>query len=119
MASLLARAMDAPDERREFSNGRLDVVALDGHQVGLFSLEPGWRWSRSVAPLAGTATCQVPHLGYVVSGRLHVLMDDGSEGEAGSGDAFWIAPGHDAWVVGDQTAVLVDVRGAGDYAKAH
>jgi hypothetical protein len=91
METLLAHSLDRPDERMEFADGRR---------------------SRSVAPLAGTDSCPAPHLGYVVSGRLHVRMDDGSQGEAGPGDAFWIAPGHDAWVVGDEPVVLVDVEGA-------
>jgi quercetin dioxygenase-like cupin family protein len=91
METLLAHSLDRPDERMEFADGR---------------------WSRSVAPLAGTDSWPAPHLGYVVSGRLHVRMDDGSQGEAGPGDAFWIAPGHDAWVVGDEPVVLVDVEGA-------
>lgn len=119
MASLLARPMDVPDERREFDRGRLDVVGLQDRQVGLFTLEPGWRWSVSVSPVVGTASCQASHLGYVVSGRLHVLMDDGEEGEAGPGDAYWIAPGHDAWVAGADTAVIVDVLGAAGYAAPH
>jgi hypothetical protein len=112
METLLAHSLDHPDERMEFADGRLDIVRLGDRHVGRLTLEPGWRWSRSVAPLAGTDSCPAPHLGYVVSGRLHVRMDDGSQGEAGPGDAFWIAPGHDAWVVGDEPVVLVDVEGA-------
>jgi hypothetical protein len=56
----------------------------------------GWRWSDHVKPIAGTSSCEVAHTGYVIAGRLRVVMDDGSEGEAGPGDAFVIPPGHDA-----------------------
>jgi quercetin dioxygenase-like cupin family protein len=115
MAPLLARSLDSPDERREFASGRLDVVQLGDRHVGRFTLEPGWRWSRSVAPVVGTDSCGAAHLGYVVSGRLHVRMNDGTEGEAGPGDAYWIAPGHDAWVAGDEPAVVIDVEGAAAY----
>lgn len=117
MDPLLARGLDRPDERREFPDGRIDVVAIGDRHVGRLTLEPGWRWSESVGPMVGTQSCRAPHFGYVVSGRLHVAMDDGTAGEAGTGDAYWIAPGHDAWVVGDETTVILDVEGAERYAN--
>ena len=76
--------------------------------VGRAKLEPGWRWSNDVKPIAGTTSCQVHHKGYVVSGRLHVVMDDGTEADLGPGDAHEVPPGHDAWVVGDEPYVGVD-----------
>lgn len=115
---LLARPMDAPDERREFPGGQLDVVEVAGRHVGRFTLRPGWRWTESVAPMTGEASCGHAHLGYLVSGRLHVRMIDGTEGEAAAGDAYWIAPGHDAWVVGETPAVVLDVEGAATYGDA-
>ena len=114
--ALAARSLDDPDDRREFPSGRLDVVTVAGRQVGRFTLQPGWRWSLSVGPTAGTASCAQPNLGYVVQGRLRVRAEDGTEGEAAAGDAYWIAPGHDAWVVGSEPAVFLDVAGAGDAA---
>jgi hypothetical protein len=113
---LATAALDTPDDRREFDGGRLDVVRLAGRALGRFTLEPGWRWSESVAPLVGTELCQASHFGYVVSGRMAVRMADGTEGVAGPGEAYRIAPGHDAWVVGDEPAVVLDVEGASGYA---
>jgi quercetin dioxygenase-like cupin family protein len=64
-----------------------------------------------------TDSCQAPHVQYHLSGRLHVVMDDGSEMEFGPGDVGSIPPGHDAWVVGDEPAVIIDISGMRDYAK--
>ncbi|WP_455354805.1 cupin domain-containing protein [Streptomyces sp. SYSU K217416] len=106
------------DESRDFPKGHLDVVSLPGMNFGVAKFEPGWRWSDSVRPLAGTDSCQFSHIGFVAEGRLHVLMDDGTEGEAGPGDLFVCSPGHDAWVVGDEAAVVYDMAGEiTDYAK--
>jgi quercetin dioxygenase-like cupin family protein len=118
MAALETKSLDAPDETRPFEKGKAEIVTLGGMTVGRAVLEPGWRWSEHVKPIAGTSSCEVAHTGYVVSGRLRVVMDDGSQGEAGPGDAFVIPPGHDAWTVGDETFVSVDFSGGmADYAK--
>jgi quercetin dioxygenase-like cupin family protein len=106
MAGLETKSLDSPDETRPFEKGKAELVTLGGVTVGRGVLEPGWRWSEHVKPIAGTDSCQVTHTGYVISGRLKVVMDDGSEGEAGPGDAYVIPAGHDAWVVGDQTFIL-------------
>lgn len=113
MLSLGAKPFDEPDEVREFPNGRLAIVRLGTVTAGRYEFHPGWRWTEHVAPMAGTATCQATHTGYVVSGRLHVVAADGTEGEASAGDVVVIAPGHDAWTVGDEPCVLVDFTGAG------
>jgi quercetin dioxygenase-like cupin family protein len=68
--------------------------------------------------LAKTESCQAPHLQYHVAGRLRVVMDDGQEMEFGPGDVSWLPPGHDAWVVGDEPAVVIDISGMGAYAKS-
>jgi ketosteroid isomerase-like protein len=82
------------------------------------TFEPGWRWSNDVAPIAGTTSCQTRHLGYVISGRMHVRADDGTETEVAAGDAFDLPAGHDAWVIGDEPCVMVDVSpDATAYAK--
>lgn len=111
------RSLDSPDETRRFDNGHVDVVKVGGVTIGRTTLEPGWRWSESVKPIAGTDSCLEPHTGYVLSGRLRVRMDDGTEGEAAAGDAVVIAPGHDAWVIGQETCVLLDFSGAEHYAR--
>ena len=118
MAKLESKSLDAPEEVRPFQDGtgRMDVVHLEGGPVGIGTFEPGWRWSAHVAPLAGTDSCQVGHLGYVVSGRMQVVMDDGTELVIGPGEACDIPPGHDAWTVGDEACVLVDFGGLQGYA---
>jgi class 3 adenylate cyclase len=91
-----------PDQVRKFPTGQLDLVTLDEVTIGRFRSRPGWRWSKDVAPISGTRSCQHRHLGYAISGSLHVRMEDGTELVIGPGDAYEIPPGHDAWVVGDE-----------------
>ena len=117
MENLEAKNFDSPDETRTFKRRRMDLVTMGGTTIGWGVFEPGWRWSESVKPIVGTDTCQVAHTGYVISGHMHVVMDDGNEGDAGPGDAFLIAPGHDAWIVGDKPCVFLDIQGAPQYAK--
>ena len=114
------KSFDAPDEVRPFEGkGQAEAVNIAGHTVGRATFEPGWRWSVNVKPIAQTDSCQVDHLGYCVSGRMRVTMDDGTQSEIGPGDAFHIAPGHDAEIVGDEACVMVDFGDFGDYAKRH
>lgn len=105
MAGLHVRAFDAPDETRTPDKTRVAVVDMAGTTAARLTLEPGWRWSECIKPVAGTETCQVRHVGVAQSGRIHVRCDDGTEGEIGPGDAYVIEPGHDAWVVGDEAFV--------------
>ena len=106
------------DEVREFPKGKLEISTIGGTMVGRATFQPGWRWSESVKPIVGTDSCQVPHNGYVVSGRIGIKMDDGTEFEAGPGDAYDIPPGHDGWVIGDEPYVGVDFSSAmSEYAK--
>jgi hypothetical protein len=110
--------LDTPDEARSFPKGEMTLVQLDGLIVARGVIQPGWKWSNDVKPLAGTDSCEVPHTGYVVSGRMHVQMDDGTEAEYGAGDVFVISPGHDGWVVGDEPYVALEWSGsAGEFAK--
>lgn len=115
--SIQGKNLASPEETREFDKGKMDVVTLDSVTVGRAVFEPGWKWSECVKPIAGTESCQVPHVGYVLSGRMHVRMDDGSEIEIGPDDAVVIPPGHDAWVLGDESCVMLDFSGADQYAK--
>ena len=115
--TLAAKNLETPDETREFNNGEMRVVNVEGATIGLATFKPGWQWSNDVKPIAGTDSCQAAHTGYVISGRIHVRMDDGREADAGPGDAVVIAPGHDAWVVGDEPCVMLDWSGSANYAK--
>ena len=101
-----------PDETKVTPKARLQLVVVDGFPLGLRTLEPGWKWSIHMRPLAKTLSCQVRHLGYVVSGRMGFLMDDGTELEVGPNDVFDVRPGHDTWTVGEYPAVFVDIMGA-------
>jgi hypothetical protein len=115
---LEVKNFDSPDETRPFEGkGKADVVNVGGQTIGRGTFEPGWRWSQNVKPIAGTDSCQVSHLGYVLSGRMRVFMDDGTEGIASAGDVCAIPPGHDAEVVGDEPCVMLDFGEFGDYAK--
>lgn len=96
-------------EMRSFDHGQLSTVTLDGVQIARAVFNPGWRWSVDVGPQVGTATCQARHAGIVLSGRFGVRMDDGTTVELGPGDAHVVRPGHDAWVIGDEQCVLVDI----------
>jgi hypothetical protein len=118
MASVEVKTFDSPDETRQFEGkGYADVVQVAGRPVGMGHFEPGWKWSENVKPIAGTDSCQVSHLGYVVSGRMVIHMDDGTDQELGPGDVCAIPPGHDAEVVGEEECVLVDFGEIEEYAK--
>lgn len=108
-----------PDEVRNFPKGHLELINIGGATVGRGVFEPGWRWSDSVKPIAGTKSCEAPHFQYQVSGTMKVLMDDGTELECKAGDVTLIPPGHDAWVVGNEPVIVIDFQGMVDYAKAH
>src|SRR5215469_7474416 len=116
MNSVILKLFDAPDELRSFEKGAFALVHLGGMTIGQAYYEPGWQWSTHVGPTAGTATCQVAHVGMVVSGRAAVQMDDGTMYELAAGDLFFIAPGHDSWVIGDEPYVSLHFVGAEAYA---
>jgi len=115
VAGIDLRAFDTPDEVREFEHGRFELVRIGGMVVGRATYQPGWRWSLHVGGSAD-ASCQVEHVGMVVSGRAAVLMDDGEERVMEPGQLFYVAPGHDSWVVGDEPYVSLHFLGAGEYA---
>lgn len=119
MAGITKGQFDRSEDIRPFADGkgRLAMLDLDGMAVGRSVFEPGWRWSDHVKPIVGTSSCQVAHAGYVVSGHLTIRMDDGSEENFDPGDVMVVAPGHDAWVVGQEPCVMLDWQGAINYAK--
>jgi len=113
-----AKSLDSPDETRTFDHGKMDIANIDEFTAGRVTLEPGWKWSEAVKPIAQTPSCQVQHTGYVVSGQMHVVHDDGSEQEIAAGDMYVLRPGHDAWIVGEETFVGVDFSsGMQQFAK--
>ncbi|MBA3420505.1 MAG: cupin domain-containing protein [Thermoleophilaceae bacterium] len=116
--ALRHKSFEEPDETRDFPHGRSEVLSIGGGEVGRLVFEPGWRWSNDVKPIAGTESCEAPHFQYHVSGRLAIRMDDGTEMIAQAGDVTSLPSGHDAWVVGNEPAVVVDWWGASNYAKS-
>lgn len=113
------KSLERPDETRIFPDGKMDVVTVGGVTFGRAVFMPGWKWSKSVKPIVKTESCLVPHTQYIISGRIMIRMDDGTEKEMGPGDAGVIPPGHDAWVVGNNPVVAIDVTGADHYAVPH
>ena len=112
-----AKSHDAPDETRTPSKTRVDVVRLEGFTIGRLTLEPGWRWSECIKPVAGTETCQVSHVGYAAAGRITVRLPDGTEQAISAGQSYTIPPGHDAWVEGNEPYVAIEVLSAEQFAK--
>ena len=102
---------DSPTEVRDFDKGRFEVYRVGPMTLGRATYEPGWKWSEHVKPIAGTDSCQAPHLLYCLSGKMKIVMTDGTEGVIGPGDFATIAPGHDAWTVGNEPCIAVDFGG--------
>ena len=119
MPGMVKKSLGSPEELRTFADGKgkLELVNMEAGPVGRATFEPGWKWSLHVKPIAKTDSCESAHLGYYVSGRMRVRMDDGQEDEFGPGDFAIIPPGHDAWIVGDEPCVVIDWQGFADYAR--
>ncbi len=111
------KTFNNPDEVREFPNGKLEIITIGDVTVGRAIFQPGWRWSKSLQPIAKTKSCEAPHFQYHVSGVLKIQMDDGTEYEARPGSISLLPSGHDAWVVGDEPVVVVDFQGMYNFAK--
>ena len=112
----ILKRFEAPDEVRVFPKGRFELVRIGGMTIGRATYQPGWKWSVHVGAALGQTSCMVEHVGMVVSGRAVAAMDDGRVIEMGAGELFYIPPGHDSWVVGDEPYVSLHFMGAEDYA---
>lgn len=112
MAKLEKRSFDAPDERRAPSKAEIATVKFGDRAFARVTYLPGFRWTTDMKPVAGTDLCQANHFTYVVSGRCHIVMADGTELDVGPGDIGPIPAGHDAWVLGDEPFVTIDMAGA-------
>jgi quercetin dioxygenase-like cupin family protein len=117
--AVVLKRFERPDEVREFEKGRFELVHIGGMTIGRASYEPGWKWSEHIGSALGETSCQVEHVGMVVSGSAAAAMDDGSIIETRAGDLFYIPPGHDSWVIGDEPYVSLHFMGADDYAAGH
>ena len=116
MDPTIVKRFDRPDEVRRFDKGIFETIHLGGMTLGRASYEPGWKWSLHVGAATGAKLCQVEHVGQVLAGRCIVQMADGREYELKAGDFFYVAPGHDSWVIGDEPYVSLHFLGAEKYA---
>ena len=117
MYEVILKQFDHPDEVRNFDKGKFELVHLGGMTIGRATYQPGWKWSEHIGKAMGAKSCQVEHVGLVVSGRATAAMDDGRIIEMKAGDLFFIAPGHDSWVVGNEPYVSLHFMGAEKYAQ--
>jgi quercetin dioxygenase-like cupin family protein len=116
MLDVILKRFDRPDEVREFPKGKFEVVTLGGVTIGRASYEPGWIWSEHVGAALGKQSCDVEHVGLVLSGRATAEMDDGRVIEMNPGDLFYIAPGHNSRVIGEEPYVSLHFQGVTAYA---
>ncbi len=107
-ATIEKKNLGHPDEVIRFERGELATINVGGATVARAVFQPGWRWSKHVGAGMGQTICQVPHLGYVQSGRLTVEMSDGTRIELAPGDTALIPAGHDGWTVGDEPCVFLE-----------
>ena len=113
------KSFNTPDETRTPPKTKVELVKIGDSTLMRTTFEPGWKWSEHIKPSAGTDSCQVHHVICALSGKLHVVLNDGTEIEVNPGDVADIPSGHDAWVVGDEPAVGIDIGGSVNYAKAN
>ena len=115
---VILRRFESPDEVREMTLGRFEVIRLAGMTIGRATYQPGWRWSTHVGPTVGAERCTVEHLGLVVSGVATAAFGDGRVVELRPGHLFYIPPDpHDSWVVGNEPYVSLHFLGADKYAQ--
>jgi hypothetical protein len=111
------KSMKSPDETRSFEKGKVEIAKVGENTIGRAHFEPGWSWEKCVKPIDKTDSCQAPHTQYIISGKMRVKMDDGSEEEFGPGDVGYLPPGHNAWIIGNEPCVAIDFTGMKEYAK--
>jgi hypothetical protein len=116
MLDVILKRFDHPDEIRMFPKGKFELIHVGSMTIGRATYQPGWKWSVDVGAAVGAAICDVEHVGMVISGTATAAMKDGRVIEMKAGDVFYIAPGHDSWVVGDDPYVSLHFLGAEQYA---
>ena len=119
MTGAVKKSFESPDESRTPDKTHVAVVNLGSVKAARITMQPGWRWSECIKPVAGTESCQAHHVGTVVAGSMHVVHDDGTEQDLGAADAYVIEPGHDAWVTSSEPFVGLefDSGTAGSFGK--
>lgn len=114
---VILKRFEHPDEVRSFPKGTFEIIHLDGMTIGRATYEPGWRWSEHVGESLGSRLCEIEHVGMVLSGRATAAMQDGHVFELNAGDLFYVPPGHDSWVLGNEPYVSIHLIGVHDYAN--
>ena len=118
MAKMLKKRFESADETRTFDKSKIELVKLGDNVVGRATLEPGWSWEKCVKPAVKTDSCKMLHTHYMISGRMKIIMNDGTEEEFGPGETAYIPPGHNSMVVGNEPVVLVDFTGLKEFAQS-
>ena len=116
MLDVILKRFENPDETRTFDKGKFELIHIGGMTIGRATYQPGWKWSEHVGKALGKTHCDIEHVGIVISGRATAAMTDGRVIEMKAGDVFYIAPGHDSWVVGEEPYMSLHLLGATDYA---
>ena len=109
MANLYCKNFSDADEVKNPPKAKVEIVKLGNVNASKLVLQPGWVWSECIKPTVGGDSCQAGHVGVVISGRLGCSHNDGSRIEVGPGDAYYFAPGHDGWVLGDEPCVMYEI----------
>lgn len=117
MNDIILKKFDKPDEIRNFTKGKFEIVKISDMIIGKATYKPGWKWSVDVSPLSGTEFCEVEHLGMVLSGSATVAFKNGNIHILKKGDIFYVGPTpHDSWVVGNNDYISLHFIGADEYA---
>ena len=110
MAAIEKKSFDSPDDiMKTAENVKVEVITVGGFKLKRVTAQPGWQWSKNLKPVVKTESCEIHHLLYVISGRLHARMNDGKEAEYGPGDVGVVPPGHDGWTVGNEPVVWLEI----------
>ncbi len=118
MHDIIMKRFDKPDEVRNFSKGKFELVKLNNMIIGKATYEPGWKWSIDISPLNGTLFCEIEHYGIVLSGSATVVFNNGEVHILEKGDLFYVpADPHDSWVIGEKRYVSLHFFGAEQYAN--
>lgn len=117
ITQFLVKNTGSPDEVRTPNKTRVEIIYFEGITIGRFRFDPGWRWSECIKPVVKTDHCQLSHVGYAISGRARIRMNDGTEKSITAGESYSIPPGHDAWVEGDEPFIALEVMSADVFAK--
>ena len=111
MGAIRRMSFHAPGAVKEFPLLTMYLARIGTHTIGRGVVQPGWHWTEHLKPIMGTELCPVHHVQVLLSGRFAVRMDDGEEVEMTAGDVFDVPPGHDAWVIGDEPVVMLEMSG--------